>query len=257
MKKSKNLKKLLFLFSTALLVGCAENGYKNSWQEEELNGNVKSIRQLAFSFAEENGQIVILDTLATDNFFILFDEKGNETQRTFFAFNGQPVNISRLEYDEKGRKIKKITSDMQGNVGETSVYSYNSKGQLTEETFENIGGTTIYSYKYNGNVEEITISEADGKPLYIFSTTCDGKKIVSARDIFCSFGTVNETTYKTDKQGREIEAAVRFLDERGALTGEEIRRTVYQDDEHGNWTLKKTFLNEVPAILFKRTVEYF
>ncbi len=122
------MRNILYFLSAVLMAGCAGGGYKNSLQEERLNGKVKSIRQLGFDFAEENGQIVLLDTLATDNFLVLFDENGNETERIFFANNGDTIGIYRSEYNEKGWRVAQTGVDLEGNVMENSTFAYNNKG---------------------------------------------------------------------------------------------------------------------------------
>jgi YD repeat-containing protein len=259
MRNSKKLPKILLLFSAALLFGCSESTYKNSLQEEDLKGNVKKINQLAFSFIEENGKTVILDTLATDNFSVSFNELGNETERHFFAPDGQVLNISRSEYDENGRKKEQKTTDLSGNVSETLTFTYNNKGQCTEQRLTDSQNTYIYNNEYDsdGNAVKTSVSAQDGTPLYLFTSIYENKLPVSGRDIFYSSGSTNETSYKHDEQGREVEMLTRFINAAGVPVGQELRRNIYEDDAKGNWIRKKVFVNGTAYTLFERTIEYY
>jgi antitoxin component YwqK of YwqJK toxin-antitoxin module len=259
MKQSKIMKNLLCLFSAALLIGCSGSDYQNSLQEEHLNGNVKSVRQLGFTFAEENGQVVILDTLATDNFLVLFDENGNETSRIFFAQNGDTIGIYHSEYDDKDRRTAQTGVDLAGNVMESSTFSYNNKGQQTERIFSNAEQVVQYknTYDKSGNLTEIVISMETGKPLYVISFTYENGQVVGDRVLFSDFGNANETTYTNDEWGRELIAVANYLTPAGMVEMQETRAFVYEDDEKGNWLRKKSFVNGMPEKILERTIEYY
>lgn len=253
------MKNLLFLFSAALLIGCSGGGYQNSLQEERLNGNVKSFRQLGFTFAEDNGQVVILDTIATDNLLVLFDEKGNETRRIFFSQNGDTVGIYRSEYNEKGWRTAQTGVDLAGNVMETSTFSYNSKGQQTERMFSNASQVVKYenTYDKSGNLTGIDISMQTGKPLYAISFVYENGQVVGDRVLFADFGNANETTYTNDEQGRELKAVANYLTPAGTVEMQETRTFSYEDDSAGNWIRKKTFVDGTPEKMLERTIEYY
>ena len=259
MKQSIKFNNLLIFFTVALLVGCGESGYKNSLQEEQLNGSVKSIRQLAFSIMEESGNFVILDTLSTDNFFIRFDKKGNEIERIFFTPSGDTLGIYLSEYDEKGRRVTQIGRDLAGNVIENLTFSYNNKGQRTERIYTSASEISTETYKYDrkGNLTEISTSMQAGKPLYSILFTYENNWAVAARVIMHDTGRVNEMTFTSDKQGRETEAVTNFLNSSGFSEGQETRTFTYESDAQGNWTTKIVFINGAPASLFERTIEYY
>lgn len=253
------MRNILYFLSAVLMAGCAGGGYKNSLQEERLNGKVKSIRQLGFGFAEENGQIVLLDTLATDNFLVFFDENGNETERIFFANNDDTIGIYRSEYNEKGWRVAQTGVDLEGNVMENFTFAYNNKGQQTERIYSNASQVVQYTNTYDksGNLTEIAIATQTGKPLYVISFTYENNLVVGDRVVFFDFGSANETIFKNDSQGRETEAITTYLTANSMIEGQETRRFVYEDDMQGNWLRKKVFIDGQPEKLFQRVITYY
>jgi hypothetical protein len=142
---------------------------------------------------------------------------------------------------------------------ENLIFSYNNKGQRTEQILTDSFQRTKTTFQYDrkGNLTEMAAMSHTGKPLYLVTLIYEKNQVVGEQVIVYDWGTMNETTFKNDKQGREIEAVTSFFNSAGILIAQETRTTVYEDDEYGNWIMKKTFVDGMPEKLFKRTIEYY
>jgi len=110
----------------------------------------------------------------------------------FIATGTDPLGrVTKFEYDAKGNNTR-IISDFQGPLENTTLYTYDSQGNLLTET-DPLGRTTRYTYDSMGNMIEVT-DPAGYKTQYVYNNM--GNKI---REIDSSG---HQTSFEYDLMGR-------------------------------------------------------
>ena len=77
--------------------------------------------------------------------------------------DGEVLSYSTYEYDDAGRKVKRLIYDENGALSVYDVYGYNSKGQLTKESrYDSNDAQESYGvYEYNDKEQQVKYSRYD------------------------------------------------------------------------------------------------
>jgi len=125
------MKKVLVLL--LLVLSCStENKQKNSLEEDNLKGNVKSVREFSYVAVDKFGEISKGERKREDSW-----------QRDFYK-----------KYDDKGNKIEENNYKSDGSLGSKYTYKYDDKGNKIEENNYNSDGSLDYKYTYKYNYNE-------------------------------------------------------------------------------------------------------
>ncbi|MFI5138776.1 MAG: hypothetical protein ACHQIM_13200 [Sphingobacteriales bacterium] len=154
------MKKLPFILSFLLCVqlGIAQS-VKNSLSEQHLKGRVKRIETGLFDGNPVDGKI---DTLAPHTTFIdLFDEKGNETEDSYFGKDGLMISKWVKKYNGKNEETEEDHFTKDGSLESTIFFKYDERGNQVESNSNSIADKTsdksLYKYDDKNNMVEADV----------------------------------------------------------------------------------------------------
>ena len=164
-----------------------------------------------------------------------YDTYGNITSAKCFTADGELNGTVENEVDKKGRLVKKVISQDNGDKN-TVTYKYDAKGNVIEESSEYDGRTESITYEYDNknNLVKSTFGSDNGygsryEDTYEYSS--DGKLIKSIYTQKEGYTCTYE--YKYDNNGYLIE-------EKRVDSDEIVQICSYLNDKNGN-PVEKTY----------------
>jgi len=213
----------------------------------------------------------------TKNFF--YDNKNRLIKECFYSNNTKDKldfkDSTRYVYD-KGKLIKRIKY-YQGFIKTPEVMNYYySKDGLLEKQFISKYDYYIYKYPKNDTVSILT-KHYDNQICYELITLSSKINDTIKERIFnksskqCGFNSNSKSQFIYDDKGKlklEVRGQIGFEgyyyyenDLLNKVCGEEKKYCYnyfeYKFDAHNNWIERKEFKNNYPAILSKRSLEYY
>lgn len=236
------MKKILFLLFVSL-VSCNQLS-KNDLQEENLKGQVKSVKEIAFNGVEKFGEVMKggLTNYSNLNTLKIFNEKGNEIKIEHYYNDGQRLDyVEKLKYDINGNRIL-LEFYRDGKLVVVDKYQYDVKrNKIEEKEYDNDGILShVEKYKYDekGNQIESQRYNSDGTPWESMNKYKYDKNgsIIEEQTCYLSDGKCYTTlyNYKYDSKGNKIEEQTTYPDTGGYST----IVSQYKYDSTGNWIIK-------------------
>ena len=193
-----------------------------------------------------------------------YNEQNKSSLIEYYDIDNQLTQKHTLTYDEFGREIGEFNSNIingEEKKVQTSKRAYDERGnQILVEQYDYNG---VLRYRTNWFFDENN-NKIEDRSEYFEENMKSSSRIT--RYQYNSYGHCIQSTYysldeqyldthyynyKYDEQGNLIIEKNTFEDEDAAET-EEI-----ENDERGNWIVKKTFHNKIPINVFTRTIVYF
>lgn len=278
MKRNKMIKNyppglysiFLIAMSTSILIinGCATDRpveLKNDLSDMNLKGDIKSIKEYSFEAVEiagelRNGRRKTESTSSFDYFdkVILFNNDGNIMEEERYRSDDKLVGKQDYKYNAEGKKVEVNRYNMDGVLNLKVVYKYDNKGKMTEESKYNANGslflTTSNKFDTDQNmIEESAMTSTGG----LFSRSTydydDNKNIIEANFYDFNGELERKKTYIYNDRGDVVEENNHLPD--GSPAGK--RTYTYEYDSLDNWTRKIIILNERPAYIIQREIEYY
>ena len=234
-----NLKIILLLVSLVFI--CASGtDKKNSLKEQNLKGNVKTLKEFWYDPIIESGKITKTNEKANQSFISLFDNNGNQIELKYYSQGNLYYEIT-FKYDSLSNLIEDYKYNERGELKEKNIYKNDAKGNKIEKN--NFKVKVIYNYDDMGNmIEESTYSSSGNlRKKYIYKYDDKGNKIEGI--LYDSKGNLeSKFTYKYDKDNNVIEG--KEYDMNNNII-EPIYRFKYEfeNNEKGNWIKKIMFSN--------------
>jgi len=213
----------------------------------------------------------------TKTFF--YDNKNNLIKECFYSNHTKDKlafkDSTRYFYD-KGKLIKRVKY-YQGfpKRPEIMIYHYDKDGSLAKQFISN-EDYYIYKYPKNDTVSILT-KHYDNQVCYELISLSSKKNDTIKKRIFnksskqCGFNSNSQSQFIYDDKGKlklEVRGQIGFEgyyyyenDLLNKVCGEEKKYCYnyfeYKFDAHNNWIERKEFKNNYPAILSKRSLEYY
>ncbi|MBT4340082.1 MAG: hypothetical protein HOD63_15945 [Bacteroidetes bacterium] len=287
---------------------------QTNWENENLNGEVKSIIEYKYNSVDSLWQIT-----SGHCFFkqlIAFNKNGTEVEKVYYSsideiyskyssiyFEGKLIkhygfnsegnflieyiydsfaNLVKeiehqyfgMEYCEKYRKktfcwnthvtnfqydnnnlVLSNSQALQYNCTSKTIYKYDESGLLINEfNYSNSVYSSFFTYYYNdlGDLIEKEYSSSDGKTLYRYLFDSTGNKI--REEHFTFDGHLRQTIdYSYDQRGNCTKRNSMSLE--GNIQNE--LNYTYEFDDKRNWIILYGMIKNRPALLVKRTIEYY
>ncbi len=240
---------------------------KSDRTRANLNGAVKTVKELHYRHS---------DSKPEERDSVVYDQKGNEIERTMINDYGQLMGKQIQKFDadgsikesifndEKGRPIDKrvyetnagklvkiLTYDGKGILREKTVRKYNTAGEFSEEIYfdpTTERAKTVFRYDDKGNSIEMSFFMSDGtKAIAPVGPCLGGHRVTFTYDkndrpltktIFDASDNVKKTSvYTWDNRGNVL-----TYSSKSSLSTSKFSYT-YEFDEKGNW-VKQTAISE-------------
>ncbi|MDC1197661.1 hypothetical protein N8035_02310 [Algibacter sp.] len=98
-------KTLLALVLFAFILSCSTDKKKNSLEEDNLKGNVKSVREFSFVAVDKLGEIS--KGARKTQIYKKYDDKGNRIEQDDYGSDGSLEYRYTFKYDDKGNEIER------------------------------------------------------------------------------------------------------------------------------------------------------
>ena len=224
------MKKLILLLFIPLVFACSDDK-KNSLTRDNLNGNVKSTKEIYFEAIEKFGKITKGSRFGYQ-FLKTYDENGNSIEKRVYNIDDDLLHTYIYEYDSKGRSIEQSR--------------YNSDGDLDEK----------WTSQFDDNDNEIKSSlyNSDGDLLYKYSFKYNNEDILIEMKMFRNDGKLERTyTYELDDKGNKIKEVINSSD--GNIFDKWTYN--YEYDIKDNWIKRTQFIDKKPINITEREIEYY
>ena len=239
-----NLKIILSLI--ALVFICAPGtDKKNSLEEQNLNGDVKTLKEFWYDPVVQSGTITRASETPNQSFMSSFDENGNQIDMKYYS-GGNLYFEMKYTYDAKGHLIADQKYNERGDLKEENRYTYDAKGNKSEKhkyRYGDFKGKVVYTYDDMGlMIEESTYGSDDllqSKSTYKY----DDKGNNTEGILYDSKGNLDtKFTQRYDEDNHMIEA--KSYDEEDQVIDPVYSFTYeFENNDNGNWIKKIMFSN--------------
>lgn len=251
---------------------------KNDLANDNLKGNVKSIRQTSYLAIEKFGEIQKGEKDGKYGYcsVTLYNEKGNKIEESEYDTSGD-FKLKRIfKYNKEDDRIEESLYNSDGNLVSKTTNEYNDKRKIIE--------TIIY--KSDGSIESQSTCEYPNDSVMEVTHFRGGKGIVKFDDKGREIEEISpgffggKSTFKYDEKGNIIEenlmesssgtkdgVNIKYkYDEKGNKTKEFMTGSdgitttssfIYKYDEKDNWVQEIYFNNNSPSTITERKIEYY
>ena len=184
-----------------------------------------------------------------------YDKKGNMIGESVFMGTQSAKVRVQYEYDEKSHKISEVRYSAD-KLNEKTSFLYEGDNVVSKETTD--GNSVLqYSEKYvfdkEGNVTGFLryekLSNSRLEEAYVYDANNNMVSFITTLNKQVTQKIVN----KYDKNNNLISTVA--IDGAGKVTNK--RTYAYQYDSNNNWTKKIVTINDMPAFLVERTINYY
>ncbi|MBT4727140.1 MAG: hypothetical protein HOB88_01755 [Bacteroidetes bacterium] len=164
------------------------------------------------------------------------------------------THVTNFQYDNNNLVLSNSEA-LQYNCTSKTIYKYDESGLLINEfNYSNSVYSSFFTYYYNdlGDLIEKEYSSSDGKTLYRYLFDSTGNKI--REEHFTFDGHLRQTIdYSYDQRGNCTKRNSMSLE--GNIQNE--LNYTYEFDDKRNWIILYGMIKNRPALLVKRTIEYY
>lgn len=240
-------------FTALIIIISACSDISNPVLPEEQRNSLKSITKWQVDVTTNQKKSVVMYQEFDKNGRIVFNEEYNDQGSIQFkstftyigldksqeitieydeAGNQKQTSINEYRLDFKGRVVKKISLNTDGEACKEIVYTYDELGNIVKraETDVKTQNTVIYDYSYSygsaGNLIERVIKSSNGNSFsrdsMVYNTGNSGLDIIN----YDNNGVTNIKSYKYNSAGRII------TELESTSTGILIRKYIYEYSFH-------------------------
>ncbi len=252
MKRIKALSIVLPIF--LILASCSKN--KNGWDNYNIKGEVKTIRESSYNAVERFGKVEKGDE-ARRGKTLNFDSNGKLTEEDIYIGVSLSAKVIH-HYDEQNKGIESLIYNASGSLDSKAIYHYDNKNNNLDVIYYNSDGDFDYkfSYKYNDkgfNTEEyLYVDEVNYSYKITYKYDNKGKRIEKVKYKPSTSFQIRET-YVNDDKGNNIQTFM--YDSDGICFAKFTYK--YEYDEKDNWIKQITYKDKKPVELTEREIEYY
>lgn len=215
-----------------ICTSCTSNLLENDLKKAELKGKVKSIKTTEYNAVERFGELV--KDKSGETSIRIYNQEGMIIERSEYFSNGSLNYKLKYSYDEKGNITDESYEDK--SYSSKAKYTYDKNGNLIEKSAYDangdLKGRAKYTYDENGNMIESSLYGSEGSEKAKYSYDKKGNKVEgNYYNLDGKFSGKSKTAY--DKKGNIIENSYYY--------GEELSyKTTFSYDKKGNMTAEET-----------------
>jgi len=160
-------------------MSCGGKEVYNDLKQQNLQGEIKQVRMSSYSVIEKFNQVEKkARTSERENTLTIFNNKGNQVEKTFFSTTDKAMRNYVYRYDTKGNRA--LVNECQGAFLQKEIRFYNDKQLLLEEEIYNKKGELeqkqINTYNDRDLCTETNIYNSDGELNLKYSYAYDDKR---------------------------------------------------------------------------------
>ncbi len=127
--------------------------FNNNWNSENIRGKVKSYTFQEYDVIIKNNQIEKGQLLEDCIYKSIFDDKGNNIKLTYYDIEGNILEERLFTYNEKNNIISEINYS-NNKINTVEIYEYDSCGNLSKRTYyrEYRNPISKYIYEYKNQI---------------------------------------------------------------------------------------------------------
>lgn len=148
-----------------------EQDFKTDWEELELRGKVKVLKQEEFYGGNEDSEIGL--KTGSNSYSYKFDVAGSKIEEQYYDSIGLIKSKTEYIYNSLGQKSKKKISDLENKLLHLYQYEYNEKGQISRINVTDYEGNDKYKYYCTSKYDE------KGNEILSVIYTLEGTKVQS------------------------------------------------------------------------------
>lgn len=155
---------LLSLTFTLTMCSYSSNNKKNDWGNDNLIGEVKSIKQTPFEAISKFGEIEKGEIIEPDNILengdkqIIYNQLGNKIEENYYESNNRLSVKCLYKYDNEENKIEQSYYEYSDVLSIKHLFKYdNKRNNIEENRYFGDGSlleTISYKFNYKGNKSE-------------------------------------------------------------------------------------------------------
>ncbi len=284
----KNLATPIIICFAIILFACAgqnKHSNNNDLKKSNLNGEVKSIKEISYTITEKYGDVQ--KEFMISNNVKTYNNRGNIIESCDYEMDGKPTFKYTYKYNENDKMVEYIFFLMDGTLGFKCNCKYDSEGNMIEFDVFNTDGSlrtkTSQKFDEQGNcIQELEFKTNDSlttKKDYKYDEQSNLIVMIETR---ISDGMVDNTKYKYDKNsycieenkynsdGKLVSKRTCIYDIKGNITERnddyavnpsffrsKSNYTYSNYDDKGNWLKKIDIYNGKSKYITEREIEYF
>ncbi len=244
----------IVLLSLLSIISCSKVKKINSWQEMNLKGRVKSIKEIAYDLARDSKSIEKGELFSTSKF--LFNEEGNFIEKALY--DARDTLVFQHYYKSNKGLIIECVSEQIDRGRFKYVFRYDTQGAIQACLVYNSKGLLSFRIQCKG--------DDNGRPIEQIKYDANDKLIDRVKIVYDKDGHMIEKALLAPDNSLELKFLYEY-DNKGNLIKEEksnsenriIASHSYQHkfDQKGNWLQKIEYTNSIPRRIYTREIEYY
>lgn len=258
-QKNIIMKRILFFsFCILFLTNCGRKESRNDLQQLYLKGEIKQLKVSSYTVVEKFNQVEKkAKTTERENFLLIFNDKGNQVEKTLFSPTDKPIRKFTYQYDMKGKRALVNEFREDGSLKVRYIYTYVQEGNQLEVNAYNGEGAFIEketrTYDSNQNpLEEISYNgkgDLEQKQVNIYNN----EGLCSESNLYTGTGELKfRYTYLYDNENNMIER--KKYDKEGKTIANHTY--TYSFDKQNNWIKRIEYINGKATYLTEREIGY-
>lgn len=230
---------------------------ENSWDYLNLNGKVKSVRQIKYKPGPDTSRIykgsnprrmvnVFLLSLSEDfhmdNSLVKFSKKGRITEWIDYNSSREPEDTLTFIYSKDSKLPDKIVQKIYGKTAFTIRYKYDTKNRKKKSMY--IGSRrelkALHDYSEKKKIKDEFIFNKN-------STVMTYKKI-NDTEVASNFYSADNELMKSDTM---------IFNNQNNVTRKGRVSFEYKYDDQGNWIVRKEYANDKLQYIYERKIAYY
>lgn len=255
------MKKILTLISLMAISIACQNTPKNDWEENNLKGKVKSVKQITYETSLDESGTPQKGKISTDsykNFEEFFHPNGFLNEIRYFDANNNLKEYDIYQYDAKNKLSEIHSFNQNKELKKKTHYIYDKKGNVSQKIYESLNGLPnikkTFTYHSNGQKATELTYNAEGvlESKMKFSYHSDNGKVSKFTYYDANDVLMGEIFITYNRESNPIEEK---YDLKGL--GKFSFRYEYIYDTNKNWVQQVQYSDKEPVRMIERTIIYY
>ena len=250
--------RILYFIIPLFLMSCGGKEVYNDLKQQNLQGEIKQVRMSSYSVIEKFNQVEKkARTSERENTLTIFNNKGNQVEKTFFSTTDKAMRNYVYRYDTKGNRALVNEFKENGTLKTRYIYSYDPEtNEVVIYSFIVHGAFVLKDIRFYNDKQLLLEEEIYNKKGELEQkqiNTYNDRDLCIETNIYNSDGELNlKYSYAYDDKGNMVERK-KYAKEGKTLANHTY---IYTLDEKDNWIQRIEYLNGKAIYLTDREITY-